>query len=1177
MSNWETYKDILESFNSDKAIGSAVRESKKDVESWTGQVNVLKNNWNEFVNSIINSNTAIDILKSFNGVLNALQASTKGLGGLGTLSTLIAGFAGMRGTGIVSTIQSMVQANKTAISIQDVAALRQYNALLAQGVSMTEAQAQALNEASVSANRLAVSMNGAAVSEELLAQAENKVTLGAKAGATAAKVFGTAINAAINMGVIALISLAVKGLSKLADSLITTQEELDEARQKALQSARDFQNEADALDDVVSKYYEIISSTTDLNDQKEQLVGLQEQVTQSYKDEADGIDLVNGKISENLRLLDEQRKKEAENYIQNNRGEYEQAVEELTKSRYYGFNAKGLKSFASSSEMRNYLLSLDNVVKNAESHTGLMSDIGGDFYLSGTYEQIIGSLSKIRDYYAETEDHESRILAQLDEEISSMRQIADENKEITNEFEKRQKESSSSLLGIEYSMIEKAVEEYKNYQEAVKSDDARGQSDALGVLNQLRQMVDSTSEMGSALREEFDTVWNTFNLGAVQAISNIDAVKSDFDKFVDEAYSAELKNLKNIESAIDTFLEDGTISHDEAWALFNIDTEKVLTDIQIIDGEYKLSTDQLLKLMQNRIDKQKESIQATKTEAQEELALAKTRLASIKINSLSDMKYYEAEIKSILADMETAQDVISQSDYLLMELNGHLSITSRLADATAKSMQNAVKNFEAEVDAIDNAIDSLNDRKDVLESEKDSLQDQLDILNEQKETIEQTIKNYDTVADAVSTLVKKQTDAIQEQIDAMEEAAEAIKKDYDDQISSLEEQNEERDDAIRKEKALADLQNAQNQKKRVYSSEMGWTYESSKSDILAAQKALADINNEMQIKTLEKERDAKLDEIDSRKEAYTAQIKAYEEYAQKYADVASNIKQAESDLIAEQILGSEWRTKIEQMDEELLTKYSSEYVMFNTQLNDLVNNEIASLQESIDAKDEEIKKIDDEIKAYNKYKTAVQTNLKDAKSALESYQQAVSSVATETNGLMSDMAQVAEEKCGAVADSVANMENSIWNNHNKILDWIHNVTDAMSGLLNETNELRSKDDFMNLVRADHSMGYYADGGVNNYTGIAMLHGTKQKSETIFNANDSKKLYDMIHGTPNLLADAVKRANKITGFSPVNNNNTNSISVSIGQVVANNPQEFTRGLDRELDQYFRRKLTESYVQ
>lgn len=941
------------------------------------------------------------------------------------------------------------------------------------------------------------------------------------------------------------------------------------------------------IDSLADRYLELYATGESVSSMSTQLGDLQDNLNNKYNDASKAIDVMNKSLSENLAITEQLKREEVGKWLEENTEDYRKAIEELEKSTKvqtdaygkikaagdaYTLNAVGLGRYTKSQYEAFAKLGLSNY------YSAQGTGFGFDFALSGTLQEQLDSLIKIRDVYSTLDDQDEKRLRQMNSEIESLQDKIKQNKEL-NDTLKEQQQLYNSLQagGQKYNMIEQAKLAYDEYQKALEAGDSTAASTALTMLNTVKDTLYSVTEPTDLVRQQFNQLWDTFALGSAEAISAIDDVKQRFAELTGDEFDNTLKNVTAIEGAIESITNNELLSHEDAWKLINLDTDGILTDIEIVGNKYRLNTDQMLQLMQQQIDKQKESILATKAQAEQELRLLELSKARLKVNSAADVAHYQAKVAEIDANMKNMQGIIDESDYLLMELNGHLSITSRLADATAKSMQNAVKNFEAEIDAIDNTIDSLNDRKDILEGEKSALQDQLDILNEQKETIEQTIKNYDTVADVVSTLVKKQTDAIQEQIDAMEEAAEAIKKDYDDQISSLEEQNEERDDAIRKEKALADLQNAQNQKKRVYSSEKGWTYESSKSDILAAQKALADINNEMQIKTLEKERDAKLDEIDSRKEAYTAQIKAYEEYAQKYADVASNIKQAESDLIAEQILGSEWRTKIEQMDEELLTKYSSEYVMFNTQLNDLVNNEIASLQESIDAKDEEIKKIDDEVKAYNKYKTAVQTNLKDAKSALESYQQAVSSVTTETNGLMSDMAQVAEEKCGAVADSVANMENSIWNNHNKILDWIHNVTNAMSGLLNETNELRSKDDFMNLVRAGHSMGYYADGGVNNYTGIAMLHGTKQKSETIFNANDSKKLYDMIHGTPNLLADAVKRANKITGFSPVNNNNTNSINVSIGQVVANNPQEFTRGLDRELDQYFRRKLTESYVQ
>ena len=110
--------------------------------------------------------------------------------------------------------------------------------------------------------------------------------------------------------------------------------------------------------------------------------------------------------------------------------------------------------------------------------------------------------------------------------------------------------------------------------------------------------------------------------------------------------------------------------------------------------------------------------------------------------------------------------------------------------------------------------------------------------------------------------------------------------------------------------------------------------------------------------------------------------------------------------------------------------------------------------------------------------------------------------------------------------------------------------------------------------AYYSTNGYAQGGVVDYTGIAMVHGTKQKSETVFNANDSAKLYEMVHNTPNLMADMLNQAKTIAG-------RTGSVapSVSIGaiSVYANNPQEFTKGLDKQLDRYFKTKLTQSYTQ
>ena len=113
---------------------------------------------------------------------------------------------------------------------------------------------------------------------------------------------------------------------------------------------------------------------------------------------------------------------------------------------------------------------------------------------------------------------------------------------------------------------------------------------------------------------------------------------------------------------------------------------------------------------------------------------------------------------------------------------------------------------------------------------------------------------------------------------------------------------------------------------------------------------------------------------------------------------------------------------------------------------------------------------------------------------------------------------------------------------------------------------------MNRIRG------FSQGGVVDSTGIAMLHGRKNAPETIFNAKDSAKLYDMVHNTPNLMANAMAEAQKLAGFKLNNaNSNNSSINVTIGSIYANNPQELTKGLDQHLDRYFKRKLTSSYTQ
>ena len=1047
---------------------------------------------------------------------------------------------------------------------------------------------------------------------------------------TAVKVLGGALSG-LAIGAI------IAGISYLADKLIVTAAETEESIREITSAVGDLANATEELEksqadieSIAQNYSKIATTVGDVNDRKTQLLELQGQLTDKFKEEANGIDLVNGKYSDQIRQLQKLEEEQRKQYELENADKIARArrlanlrVDDIYEAQasaaengYVRYNRdddkKGERALFTIRDLDERVARLTTAIDGAYASLQGTFDAKG-IYLSGTLEDARNQLKQIIDNYSKLSDVDSETLSKLTQRYKELNDALNEIKEVAPYIENIEtkplftgmfdgfadavnKFASDISMQPFYDKLDEAQEKLR--QLATPDGLTIGEYDTLyhDVQNLERELYKMAGDSESS-KQKVSDLFGAFKQGVAENGDNLEKFVEQFNTSLEESFKEVSEVVTDVQDALSKLAEGKGLSHSEAWKLLKADTDGYLQSIKLVNGEYFLSQEELLKFKDAKIKasiedlkasneqyKQDQQIQLARLEGQkEELKLAmemlnlKASQGSATQEEIQNINILKIAISETESNIKRLGDLWSRNNLLIDELTQNLGEARTVSLAVETDLNNAVKQFEAEVDAIDNAIDSLNDRKEVLQDEKSILQDQLDALNEQKKTIEDTLATYDRVGEAVDELVKAQVDGIQAQIDALEEERKSIEDYYEEQLDALKEQNEERDDAIEKEEALANLANAQNQKKRVYSADRGWDYEASKADILKAQNELAKIANNEQIKMLENERDAKLAGYDDRKKEYETQIKEYEDYASKYTSISNDIKIAENELLAAQILGSDWREKIEQKDEGLLTNYRAQYTSFNEQLNTLTNNEIATLQASIDAKDEEIKKIDDEIAAYNKYKKSVEKSLSDAKTALENYKNSM-------NDAKAGIISASNETENSVYNNAVKMqqwmrdtENVTWENHNKIIQWYSEIGDAAEELQKKLRESPTGFGIVNSAWDAHLAGY-ADGGVNTSTGIAMLHGTKQKGEVIFNASDSKKLYDMIHGTPNLLADVAKQANKIAGFSPVNNNNsTNSVSVSIGQIVANNPQEFTRGLDRELDQYFRRKLTESYVQ
>lgn len=1027
---------------------------------------------------------------------------------------------------------------------------------------------------------------------------------------TALKAMGGALSGLAIGALVAVISYAVDKLIVSAAEAEETVNEISSAVGDLANATEELKKSQTDIENIAQSYSKIATTVGDVNERKSQLLELQNQLSDKFKDEADGIDLVNGKYSDQIKKMKELAEEQRRQYEIENADKIARArrlanlnveAPDVTYSTYDIYNENPRYHRAGDREGELALFTLEDIDAQAIQ---LTKDIDGAYeaysnfgnlkgiYLSGTLEDARNQLAQIIDNYSKLRDVDSETLNKLTQRYKELNDALNEIKEVTPYIENLQYKGffggmfdgfadavnqavSDVAMQPFYDKLDEAQDKLK--QLANPSNLTIAEYDTLyrdvqKLEGELYKMAGDSEDSKKAVADLF----NAFKQGTSENGDSLEKFVEQFNTTLEESFKQVAETVTGVQDAMSKLAEGKGLSHSDAWKLLKEDTDGYLQSIKLVNGEYFFSQEELIKFKDAKIKASMEDLKASNEqyvqERKNQLALLETQKEALKL-ALENLNIKAAQGSATRAELDAVakariaiaetedsikryEDLWKRNNLLIEELNQNLGETRTLSLATETELNNAVKALENEVKAVDDTIDSLNDRKELIEKEKSALQEELELLNEQKETIEETLKNYDAVASAVSEYVKEQIDGIQSQIDALEEERKAIEDYYNNQIDALKEQNEERDDAIKKEKALANLANAQNQKRRVYSSARGWTYEASKEDVVQAQNALAEIESEEQIKKLEKERDSRLGGFDDRKKEYETQIKAFEEYSEKYTSIASDIQKAENALLADQILGSNWREEIEQKDERLLTKYRFEYQQFNSQLKSLVNNEISTLQASIEAKDKEIKMIDNEIKAYNNYKDTVQTKLGEAKTELENYKNNVA------------------DYCSQISDSFYHMQDEIWNNHNKIIGWFGAVAAAARSMRDEIGSGAVGGAMMGL----HLAGF-ANGGVVDSTGLAMLHGTKQKGEVIFNAADSKKLYDLVHGTPSLIANIAKQAGQIAGFNStkVSNTNANSINVNIGQVVANNPQELTRNLDTHLDSYFRRKLTQSYTQ
>ena len=760
-----------------------------------------------------------------------------------------------------------------------------------------------------------------------------------------------------------------------------------------------------------------------------------------------------------------------------------------------------------------------------------------------------------------------------------------------------------------------------------------------------------------------DTIFDTIGVKLDEiSTSSSSQLKEKFLEAFDDVHKGALKNIDTIENAMSKMLNGEGLDFDAfktiAW---DIDDSNIIKTIQQVNGQYILSQQELIKLKDTYINEQIESLQIAKKENQESKQLVANEIAKLKgraqgiqnnyyknTNASSILKdsklfmqsdeYKEfAEINNKIKELEKSfkefDNEIKRSDILISEYKNHmgdLGITADTVKARIEALKKVQSQFQTETKkleteasdrlkaqeyVIDQIIDKQEKEKEALNDELSILEEQLEVYEKQKSEIEEIVKNYDSAATAVSNVIEKEIEAIEKEKSNTEEY-------YNSIIDKLKEQNEEREDAIEYAQRLADLENAQNNKVRVYSSARGWEYKVDADKYNSAKNALDSYESDKEIKRLEKERDSAL-------APYNDRINKFKDYKDKWTNVSQEIKDEENDRLAQDILGSEWREQILNTDIDILNKYQTEYRSYNGQLNSLTNNEINDIKKTIEAKKLDIQAREKQIDSWKKYKTQVQQAANDIKNANEGYVKYIQEVAlneqstyeqrianlnnfktqyqnciTELASKNGELDSVTEniDKLTEALNAMNNLNfNSVGDIENQLAE-LNQQLEAMEriqerlkesstgyGIVNSaadaelaTGDIKNKKETVKyLEELLRSIRGYSSGGVNATTGLAMLHGTPSKSETIFNSSQSKKLYDYVSETPNLIADVMQKAVSLSGFSLANigaKSTPQTVGVSIDKMIiqTNDPADFSKQFKANIDRYIQYEYTKGQV-
>ena len=573
----------------------------------------------------------------------------------------------------------------------------------------------------------------------------------ANAETVSLKISSMALNAALKIGFTVAVSAIALAISNYAASV-------REARQEAVSAADEAKTLNDSLSELANRYKELYEASSGKwnEDTLKSVRDVQSQIVDLVGDQAGGIDLVNGKLQDQLAILRDISVETAKNYIQEHKAQISSAKDFFQNDQSQYFSIPGYGGYGADKTRNNAAAKWfeENISRFGFYET--WDAQGGSRKITGTIDEIIDSYREMYDAlerYGEeqvgrqaeqvddalnyisnqiaalkgsTYDENRSIYegwlqneaivsqadvlkngfadqAAFDEYISGLRNATDGNKElrdamievVKNAFPEFVQETSSAADGAEKqaSGIDYLIERYKTY----------------GSVTIFRKLIDASETLQSVLDGMKPPEALEF-LSDFLSDGNMGSAK-DFTSYFD-AVDEISKLQKQLTDAQKEMLDSGTISAGTATDVYTALTaagENYLDYLTIEGDQIKLNTEAYKEFIRQQVY-EKNGVADLSRALAEELALREQYTVAMREASASGGLDKARSIQKQLQALEAEYGTVEELQNAIKQLEAIFNIAwdeNGLKNG-AEGLGAALEATETKAAELENAIRSLN-------------------------------------------------------------------------------------------------------------------------------------------------------------------------------------------------------------------------------------------------------------------------------------------------------------------------------------------------------------------------------------------------------------------------------------------------------------------------------------